>query len=162
MKSKKGFMLGEYTMKIIIAVLCIILLLYLLFSLYSSFTDKQNFSKAEATLNRLFEIMSDAKKKSPEPVQVSLVNPSLWKLIIYNGVERPEACVKNCICLCEDIRIRDRLKLFWAPDQIEKCNIRGVCKGLEDKVNDFEPIILVASIDVKYVDGVYTIEKIPS
>ncbi len=152
MKSKKGFLLGEYTLKMIIGVLCVLLLLYLLFVFYSSFTDKQNFQRAEATLESLSEKMVDAKSGA---VSLPLLEPNGWKLISYSGAEKPEACTSTCICLCAD-RIRDKWKI--GQDQIDKCDVRGVCKNFDDKINDFNIKIRV-EVDIEYKNGGYIIKE---
>jgi len=152
MKNKKGFLLGEYTLKTIIAVLAVLLLLYLLFVLYSSFTDKQNFERAEATLDNLNEKMIDAK--SGNAVSLPLLEPNSWLLISYTGLAKPEACTDNCICLCAD-GVRDKLKLW--QDQIDRCDVRGVCKNFDENINEFT-IKIRTDVNIKYDDG-YVIEE---
>jgi hypothetical protein len=152
MKSKKGFMLGEYTLKMIIAVLCILLLVYLLFSLYSSFTNKKDLNKARETLNSLAEKMIDAKT-TQKRVTLPLLEPDGWRLIGYSGTEKPEQCIYNCICLCAD-RLRDR----WFKDQIEKCEAIGVCKDFNDYINAFN-IKIRMDVNIDYSEGVYTIAE---
>ena len=133
----------------IIGVLCVLLLLYLLFVFYSSFTDKQNFQRAEATLESLSEKMIDAKN-SQETVTLPLLEPNGWRLISYTGVEKPEACTSNCICLCAD-RIRDK---WLGQNQIEKCEVRGVCKNFDEKINDFN-IKIRTDVNVEFEGGGY-------
>jgi len=156
MKNKKGFLLGEYTLKIIIAVLCILLLLYLLSVLYSSFTDEKNFNRAKETLDNLNEKMVDAKTSA---VSLPLLEPNGWRLISYIGLEKPEACTKNCICLCEDVKTgRFKKAYIWADTQIEKCNIRGVCKNFDDKIEEFN-IKLRNNVDIEYKDEGFVISE---
>jgi len=152
MKSKKGFMLGEYTLKMIIAVLCILLLVYLLFSFYSSFTNKKDLNDAKETLNSLSEKMIDAKNKQ-ERVTLPLLEPDGWRLIGYSGTEKPEQCTSNCICLCAD-RLRDR----WFKDQIEKCEAIGVCKNFDKSINLFN-IKIRADVNIEYTGSAYIITE---
>lgn len=151
MKNKKGFLLGEHTLKTIIGVIAVLLLLYLLVVLYSSFTDKTSFKRAEATLESLSEKMLDAKSGT-EDVSLPLLEPNSWRLISYPGFEKPEQCIDDCICLCEGIRIRDRWKLFWTDTQLEKCDIRGICKNFGESINNFE-IKIRADVEIEYDEG---------
>ncbi len=154
-RDKRGFLLGEYTLKIIIAVLSIILLLYLLFIFYSSFTEKQNFKRAESTLGSLDEKMIDAKSGE---ISLPLLEPNGWRLISYSGIEKPDACTENCICLCEAVETGKWKKgLIWADTQIEKCETRGVCKNFDEKINEFN-IKIRTDVNIKYDNG-YIIEE---
>ena len=38
--NKKGFLLGEFTLKMLVAIMCIIILLFLLYKIYGNFTGK--------------------------------------------------------------------------------------------------------------------------
>ena len=153
--NKKGMLLAEYSLKMIIAILALLLLIYLFSVWYSSLIDKQNFQRAEATLGDLKDRMVDAKKN----IQVfPLLEPNSWKLISYTGPVLPEACFKNCICLCEDVKWTDKAKVFWIPTQLDKCNVRGVCENFDEFFNEFE-IILRSSVKVEYKDGGYIINQ---
>lgn len=154
---KKGMLLAEYNLKVIIAVLVLLLLIYLFFVWYSSLIEKQNFQRAEATLGSLEERMADARK-GIEIAPLPLLEPNSWKLISYTSIVGPGACTGNCICLCEDIKWTDRAKVFWVPTQIEKCEIRGICKNFDVSINNFE-IILRSSVNVEYKEGGYIISK---
>jgi len=156
--NKRGFMLGEYTLKMIIAIFCIILLLYLLFNFYSSFTAKQNFTRAEATLNSFIEKMGDAKKNPGNLVSLPLLEPNNWILISYSGLEKPESCTKDCICLCEGVNWKDKAKFWSGINQLDKCEIRGVCKNFMEKINNLN-IKLRTEINIEYKDGGYVISE---
>ena len=154
MNNKKGdFMLGEYTLKMIIAVLCIILLLYLLFSIYSSFTNQKSIEKAEATLSSFVEKMNDAKTKV---TTLPLLEPNSWLLIGYNGNQKPIKCLKNCICLCPERGYGDMVK---GTDQIDKCDLSGVCRDIENKFNTFNITVNRQDVNIEYKDGGYLISE---
>jgi len=158
--NKKGNLLGEYTLKIIISAMALLLLLYLLFVLYSTFTDKQSFARAEATLESLNEKMADARENQTGSESIPLLEPNGWRLISFapslSAADKPDKCQKNCICLCED---EDTAwKLWWAKDQIEKCNIRGVCKNYDAGINDLK-IELRKDVEVKFQGGNYVITE---
>jgi Tfp pilus assembly protein PilE len=58
---KRGFLLGEYTLKVIIAVLCLSLLLYLLVKFYDAYQSNSQINLAKASLKDIEEKMSLAK-----------------------------------------------------------------------------------------------------
>ena len=156
--NRKANMLTEHTLKVIIAVMSLLLLLYLLFSLYSNFTGKQNFKRAEATLENLNEKMIDAQNTG-EKQSIPLLEPNGWVLVSYGVGEKPDKCTDNCICLCEDVGFRDRLKFLAGIDQVEKCNIRGECKNFKEKINEFK-IELRKDVEVEFDEGWYAIEGV--
>jgi hypothetical protein len=154
-KNKKAEILAEQTLKIIIAVMALLLLLYLLFALYSSFSQKKNFKNAEATLENLDKRMVDARLNKEKQYYI-LKEPDGWRLIGYKSGVKPEECFDNCICLCED---EGGWWIFWDwDDQVEKCNVRGVCNDYVQDLNDID-IELRKEVEIEYKDGKYTIEK---
>lgn len=156
-RDKRGDLLSEYTLKVIIAAISLLLLLYLLFALYASFTNKQNFERAGATLENLNEKMVDARNLNVMQ-SIPLLEPNGWVLLSYISGEKPGECQENCICLCEGIRIRDRWKLWWTDSQVEKCNQRGVCKDYTEGLNKFE-IELRKDVNVEFKGGQYVITE---
>lgn len=132
MKNKKAFMLGEHTLKVIIAVLCLLLLFYLLFSLYSSYQNEKNLRMAGATLDEISEKMSEAKEKG-EVQEVVLLEPRGWILISFDGNKKPNKCISNCICVCTN----DEPGFHVVSTELELCNALGVCENFDDKINKF-------------------------
>ena len=53
--NKRGFLLGEETLKIVLAVIAIGFLVFFLVSLYSSYTRNKDLELAEASLGYLIE-----------------------------------------------------------------------------------------------------------
>lgn len=159
MKSKKAFLLGEYTLKIIIGVLCLLLLVYLLYSLYSNSQNARDLKMAEATLNELAGKMEEARITSES---LTLLTPNNWILLNYvENSKKPEVCEDNCVCLC--------YKLGWISptavgirvtggDQISVCNELGACKNF-DEVISMSPIKLPVDINIKFEDDKFTITK---
>lgn len=149
-------MLGEYTLKVIIAVLSISLLLYLLFVLYGSYNSDQKLNQAEATLNDIVEKMGLAKEGVEQ--DVVLLEPEGWyiwgikdKRLIKR---RPENCKEgNCLCLCADITVWESFlnvaKLDWIEDELDKCDEMGICRGIEENINSFV-YELRKDIQIKY------------
>ncbi len=140
MKSKKAFLLGKYTVTIIIAVLCLLLLSYLLFGIFSNSVDVRNLKMAGATLDELVGKMEEAKTNSPK--SLILLNPEKWIMISYSGEEeKPEQCVGNCICVCTN----DEPGWEIVSSDIDLCNALGVCKNFENKINKIEYQIRISS-----------------
>jgi hypothetical protein len=124
MKSKKGFLLGEETLKIIIAVICIIFLVILVTSLYFSLTGSQDSKFAEASKGLIFQEITRVNNGGIVNPQGLLVpNPAGWYIFSFLGNDKkPNLCAgQNCICLCRNILINifDR--------QIKECDSKGTC-----------------------------------
>ncbi len=99
MKNKKAFLLGEETLKIILAVICIGFLAFLLYSIYNAGKKDKDLELAESSLEHLIkEINAGAE-------QIEMYNPEGWWLISwpYDDII-PNSCSnlgwKNCICIC--------------------------------------------------------------
>jgi hypothetical protein len=124
-KNKKGFLLGESTAKVLIAVLCIFLLVFLLYGIYGSFNSESNLKKAEATLSRIIEGV-DIALKGPEFFHV-LIEPEGWVVLFFAAGDGPEKCGgSDCLCVC-----KKPCAFPWiCKSQKEKCdkNTDGVCK----------------------------------
>jgi len=123
--NKKAFLLGEETIKMIVAVLCILFLVYLLANLYFTQTKKNKLSQAEASLSMLFQYIDVAVTQGEGGVSsFPVVNPVDWLILSFSqGAEQPEACKGDCICICFP-------KRAWQT-QITRCNTEGVCKDVD-------------------------------
>jgi hypothetical protein len=128
--NKRGFLLGEETLKIIIALICIVFLIYFLVSLYYSKVNEQKLKEAEALLKDSPESI-EAKIDNLEnvnPAERQLVNPKGWYLFSFTQEQKPNSCVgKNCLCICPKLWSLN----FWG-EQAEKCDEDGVCLIVED------------------------------
>jgi len=139
MKNKRGFMLGEYTLKIIIAVLCLLLLFYLLFSLYSNSVDARNLQLAESTLEELVEKMEEARINGD--AKMILLNPEKWIMVSYSKEDKkPNQCFGNCICICTNPTYKTK-----GHTDISLCNENGVCNDFEYLIKKFEFSIIERS-----------------
>lgn len=137
MKNKKGFLLSEETLKIVIAVISISFLIYLLTALYFSMTGEQKSKEAE-------ESMRDVLLKEVNRINLGgefniqgiyLPNPSGWYIFNFVGEnKKPNLCTEqNCLCICEKVfvEILDR--------QIKQCDKKGSCI-ITPNLNSFEKI----------------------
>lgn len=151
MRNKKAFLLGEYTLKIIIGVLCLLLLVYLLYSLYSNSQDERDLKMAEASLNEVVEGMNEAKETGIiqealilNPIKKTLVGKAIlkqydWWIIAWpykNEKEKPGQCQEDCICICA---IPENYKSITSiftirKESLDQCNLRGVCKDFNENI----------------------------
>jgi len=122
-KNCKGFLLGEETLKIILAVISIGFLIFLLTALYYSLTGSEKIKQADASLNNLVlnEInLVDSGQYTEK--QVHVPNPLDWIILSFIGEDKkPNSCLgENCLCICEEA-----IDLFdW---QIKRCDEKGAC-----------------------------------
>ena len=104
-KNRKGFLLAEETLKIVIAVIAIGFLAYFLVSLYFSFRNSEKLEQAKETLPFLISEI-DAGKTS-----VDIYNPVGWALLSWQPENQiPKSCSNlgwnSCICICGIPRIQ--------------------------------------------------------
>lgn len=101
MKSKRGFLLAEETLKIIIALISIGFLIYLLTALYFANKSDSDLEFAKATLENLINEIDSGSSS------VVVYNPEGWVLVNWPFEnEKLLSCAEweSCICLCnEDI-----------------------------------------------------------
>jgi hypothetical protein len=136
MKNKHGFLLGEETVKIIIAVICIGFLVFLLTSLYFSLSGKQDSKYAEASLGLIAnEVKRIDAGGEINPAGIQIPNPSGWNIFSFVGEDKkPNLCSNgNCVCICKNILINvfDR--------QIKSCDSDGFCSQVSN-LNRFSKI----------------------
>jgi len=157
MKDKKGFLLAEETLKIVIAVICIGFLVYFLVSLYFANKSSKDLEQAEASLNYLMEEIDAGR------TEIEIYNPKGWVIgvwphdttkglwytvfIISETKEGlPKYCEnigwESCICICNknDKDTCDKLGFCLENDlgiDIEEKNIeiKEVPLNLEIKNN---------------------------
>jgi len=108
MKNKKAILMPE-TLKIIIAVMCLLLLAYLSVSLYGVFAGKNEIEQAQATLDEIISHLEGLEEK--DTTEVMIENPREWRIINFEK--------KLCICKLIDTEKRS--------EQQEGCLEEGVC-----------------------------------
>ncbi|MBU0958356.1 MAG: hypothetical protein KKB31_00280 [Nanoarchaeota archaeon] len=129
-KNKKGMLLGEETLKIVVALIAIVFLVYFLTALYFSKKHAADFEQAEATLERVSNIIL-----SGESTGVMGINPDGWWFFGFTGDEKPDSCAGiSCLCICEKIVSWN----FW-ESQAEECSKNGVCSSVPG-LRQFNPI----------------------
>jgi hypothetical protein len=131
--NKKAFLLGEETVKIVIAVICIVFLIALLVSIYFSATGNQQKVEAEKVMENVLvpEINKVNMGGETNADGILIPNPAGWYAFSFaDGDKKPNTCSgQNCICLCKDIwfKIFDR--------QIKECSNKGVCEIVSNLKN---------------------------
>jgi hypothetical protein len=142
---KKGFLLAEETLKIILAVIAIGFLAYLLFSLYQANKDAEDLELAKASLNFL------ATEINSERAQVEIYNPEGWFISSWPSEGgMPLSCSnlgwENCICICGE-------SLNPFDSAAEECDAAGACLenayelDLTEKIEIKEPPV---TLDIDY------------
>lgn len=128
MKNRRGFLLAEETLKIVIAVICIVFLVYLLTSLYLKNKESKELELAKASLEHL---VSEINLKHPEVEIYNPVSsdkfPGGWILISFSlGETIPNSCSNlnwdKCICICNEA------SYTWREGGLAKdCDDIGIC-----------------------------------
>jgi len=156
-EDKKGFLLAEETLKIIIAVICIVFLIYLLVAIYNSSTAEKKIEQAESILSRTDLIISSLKEGENE--RQDIANPAGWHLYSFAGQEKPNFCAnEKCLCICQKSLIKQ------ITSQASKCDKMGACLVVPDlavaqidlRITGTNPLLF---IEIKNQNGRIFIEK---
>lgn len=138
-KNKKGFLLAEQTVKIIIALLSIIILVFLLVSLYYGKVTAEKKRQANQILigssNSFEDFLNTVESGKVESNNFPVKGAVGWYFYFFTGQEiKPNTCVgKNCVCICDDV-VGFNL-IDWSSErerQIEECNENGACLIVEN------------------------------
>lgn len=120
--NKKAFLLAEETLKVVVAVICLIFLAYFLTSLYYSKINDEKLKFAKdilGTLNEKITLLEDGGF-----FEQDVVNPNGWYLIGFTNDIKPNSCSnQNCICICP---IAYDYKGTFNRQQ-KKCDDKGSC-----------------------------------
>jgi len=161
MKSKKAFLLGKYTVTIVIAVLCLLLLVYVLFTIYSNSQDEKALGIAQSSLDELKEKMDLAKENSPQKatllVQEGRSGLHVWELYYFPKKigATPEACYDDyCLCVCY---YGEAGEIF---SEYKTCNKIGRCIVIDGPVKVDSAYNLPADVEINFKDDKYIIKKI--
>ena len=118
--NKRGFLLAEETLKILIAVISIGSLVYFLTALYFNNQDKKDLELATSSLEHLMEEINAGNS------EVEIYNPKGWSVLSwpYDG-EYPLSCENvgwsSCICICKNPWFKETKKFE------NNCNDIGIC-----------------------------------
>ena len=125
---RRGFLLAEETLKIIIALISITFLVFFLTSLYFNNVNDKKIKEAQFILkesdNSIENIFGRLKEGQPE--DRDLPNPKGWYFLGFGGEKLPNACTgPGCICICK--------KSFFSG-WVSNCNELGVCLNVDQSV----------------------------
>jgi len=149
-KNKKGFLLAEETLKIILAVIGIGFLVFLLSSIYFSNVQEKDVKHAknvlrdsEESIENTIELVRQGKGNlsngSSEIIDIN--NPEGWSLFSYilkQEKKIPNSCAsQNCVCVCDSLLIKE--DFLRGERQSEECSEKGECLIISD-LNKFEEI----------------------
>jgi len=121
MKDKKGFLLAEETLKIVIALISIGFLAYFLSALYFSSQNSKGLEFAEASLEHLVNEINSGSDN------VEIYNPEDWVLVSFPiGDVRPKSCFnlgwEKCLCICDEA-----FNTLSDSGLAEDCDDVGIC-----------------------------------
>ncbi len=162
-KNKKGFLLGEFSLKVIIAIICILLLIYLLGRLYFNQQLSAEEEQAGATLDSIVAALPKAKDNPGQEITMTVYNPEGWVIVFWDKThDRPETCFdKSCICVCKKLS-DEKMKIFFIgsaydPPQYRACEMHSsICKPLNQVMNYGRVQIKPGKqIKIKYENGEY-------
>lgn len=150
-KNKKGFLLGEETLKILVAVICIFFLVYLLAAIYKSTSGDKKIGQASEVFfgeNGIEDIISSLGEG--EDREKDIIDPSGWHLYSFVGEERPNSCLnQRCLCICEKVFVSQ------IQSQAKKCDDKGKCmpsprlasSNLDIKIGGAEDVLFIKIIN---------------
>jgi len=125
--TKRGFLLAEETLKLIIALIAIGFLVYLLVSIYFSTQNSKELEQARATISN---VINESVKGSSS---IGVYNPKNWWILSWSQEKNiPTSCLniglESCICVCP-------------KEDKDTCDEKGVCidnKGFSIQGNDIK------------------------
>ena len=143
---KKGFLLAEETLKIILAVIAIGFLAFLLFSLYNANKTAKDLELAKESLDFLIQEINAQR------AEVEIYNPKEWIILSWpygDTREVPLSCLNlawsNCICIAKDVSLAGKAisNLPWTDDLLERLRKKsddGACRNNPEGFSISEPI----------------------
>jgi len=156
--NKKGFLALEFTIKLVITALCIVILVYVGARLFSFFSDQNDLKKAEGHLNEINIILEGLQKTGEGEKNYFLYSPNEWFLVgwpsdngkVFYGSgsspsggaipfsatnEIPKLCKasgwEQCFCIC---KFSAQSSYAGSFDVLTDCNVLGVCKQVDSKI----------------------------
>jgi len=154
MKNKRGFLLAEETLKIVLAVIAISFLIYFLTSLYFAKVNSEKLRQAEAVLKGDSEgSIKMAIYSDKNSTEFHLQSPKSWYLFGFVGDGKPNSCAgENCLCICDKVLI-DTFFGIGNSRQIKECDEDGICLIVQN-LKEFDKIkIKQQFISIKKIDN---------
>ncbi len=137
---RKGFLfLGEKTVEMVIAVLCIVVLIYLGVRIYTTSTSTGNLEKAQNNIDKIGLALGEAKKSGFSTVFV--LQPTDWVIISWPYKfygDKPNKCKATyCICICD--ALNSQVSASSDESFVNKCNANGICFDSNERIDTLNP-----------------------
>ncbi len=124
-KGKKGFLLAEETLKMIVALICIIFLVYIIMAIYNASTIDKKMEAAKGDIGKIREISSSLNEGESQSQDIP--DPSGWHIYTFVGQEKPNSCLNtNCVCVCKKSLVE------FITSQTKKCDSDGACLPMKN------------------------------
>ena len=146
---RRGFLLGEFTLKTVLAVVCILLLVFLLASFYASFSKEKSIAQAKGSLEQIRQGISIAG--STGKYAYILTEPRGWALAYFPaGLGSSGVCEgtgNRCLCICK--------APGWFSNQKKQCEGSGICisSDVSLKMTKDKVISGATEVQMKRIDG---------
>lgn len=128
--NKRGFYLGEYTLKVLVAVIVIVFVFIpLAVKLWGAVTGDNKVQQAEKSMELISSAIEQARENGN--FDFMIYSPKDWTILDFapGQEETPDKCkpeFNNCICICEG-NMGPGLS-----QNIGNCNSKSVCKGFSN------------------------------
>jgi len=151
-QNKRGFLLGEETIKIIIGLIVIILLVVFLANLYYSKVKEEKQKQAFSSLNgsNLIQGQINLINMGGQPAAggIRIEVPVGWHIFAFTGNEiKPNVCVgENCLCICSEV-VGFNL-IDWTNKrerQAGECDEDGACLVVRNLIGNYKDSIEIES-----------------
>ncbi len=152
--NKKGFLLGEETVKIILAVIAILFLVIFIVYLYNSYSGSKDLTQAKASLTHLIDDINSGS------TQEIIYNPSGWLIASFpeiiggtypiGGSKYYSATLKqctsnkwaHCLCLCPAATSPPgpdgKMQIESVDSIVTSCESKAVCQESDFNINYFD------------------------
>jgi len=157
---KRGFLLAEETIKILIALVALIFLIYFLVSIYSAKVNGEKLKYAEDLIERFRVEFNALSNVSDGEKEIGVFNPKGWYVFSFSGdALKPNSCAnKNCLCVCDNVLWEG----FKKDRQQNECSEKGVCLIWED-IGEFSEVKITGDLKIlniiKTGGKIYIFEK---
>jgi uncharacterized membrane protein YsdA (DUF1294 family) len=163
MKSNKkgeGSLLPEETLKILVAILCIVILAGLVILIYFALTGNEDKQKAQGNIDRIANETNRINAGSANVPSFPVLNPSGWTIFSFVGIDKkPNSCAgASCLCICETLTIG----IYNVDErQAQRCDDKGSCTVIINlkKNNNIKIEKGGIFISIKKIDGLIEINK---
>jgi hypothetical protein len=158
MKNKRGMLLAEETLKIIIALIGIGFLVYFLVALYFATQDDKSLEQAKKTLERVDDII---KKLAEGKSELQDISPKGWYLFGFTE-KLPNVCAGgSCVCICDRLWKETSIFTSWEDRQRNECSEEGACLVVNDlkKFTEIKITDKLTKIEIKKENSEILITK---